>query len=336
VLATWHRLLLFDSELSSRARTRTLRFRASASAFYNPPTMPNLNGARTRYARKIRRKAHLRSKLLVRAFAETPREDYLGPPPWKLITRKGYRVPRKSHPRRLYNDLLVGIIPERLLNNGLPSALAMWFDALDLKRNERVVHVGCGTGYYTAILANVVGPRGHVRAFEIDDELAQRAVRNLAHLRNVEVIHGDGSTLDPGPADAIFVNAGANYPAPVWLDSLPVNGRLMFPLITTHKVLHPLISPWGRRRYPPSFSAGMAGMMMLITREPSRLSVRAVSSVGIFPCIGAIEREADKRAAAALTRTDYDSLSTLRRDPHEQADSCWLHGPGFCFSTIVL
>lgn len=296
--------------------------------------MPNLTGARNRYARKIRRKAHLRSKLLVRAFAETPREDYLGPPPWKLLSPKGYRSPHKSHPRRLYNDLLVGIIPERMLNNGLPSALAMWFDALDLKRNERVVHIGCGTGYYTAILASVVGPGGHVRAFEIDAELAPRAARNLAHLRHVEVIHGDGSALDPGPAEAIFVNAGANFPAPVWLDSLPINARLMFPLITTHRVLHPLINPWRSRR-PRFFRGGMGGLMMLITREPSRLSVRAISSVGIFPCIGTIEREADQRAAAALARTDYDSLSSLRRDSHPQDDSCWLHGPDFCFSTTT-
>ncbi len=115
------------------------------------------------------------AKLLVSAFAETPREHYLGPPPWKLLTLKRHRSPRKSHPRHLYQDVLVGILPERLLNNGQPSGLAMWFDALNLERNERVVHIGCGTGYYTAILANVVGPGGHVRAFEIDAELAPRA-----------------------------------------------------------------------------------------------------------------------------------------------------------------
>jgi protein-L-isoaspartate(D-aspartate) O-methyltransferase len=174
-----------------------------------------------------------------------------------------------------------------------------------------------------------------VRAFEIDAELAPRATRNLAHLRHVEVIHGDGSTLDPGPADAIFVNAGANFPAPIWLDALPVNGRLLFPLITTHIVMHPLVNPWRSRRDPRSFSFGMGGMMMLITRETSHLSVRAISSVGIFPCIGASEREADKRAAASLTRADYDSLSSLRRDSHPQDDSCWLHGTGFCFSTTI-
>src|ERR1017187_1643606 len=294
---------------------------------------PNLNGARRRYARKIRRKAHLHSKLLVSAFAETPREHYLGPPPWKLLTPKGYRSPRKSHPRHLYDDVQVGILPERGLNNGQPSGLAMWFDALNLKRNERVVHIGCGTGYYTAILANVVGPGGHVRAFEIDAELAPRAASNLAHLRQVEVIHGDGSVLDPGPADAIFVNAGANYPAPIWLDAIPVKGRLMFPLISTLTVRHPAVVPWRARCYPRFSSFGLGGMMLLVMREPSHLSVHVVSSVGIFPCIGAIEREADKRAAASLQRPDYDSITSLRRDSHDQDDSCWLHGEGFCFST---
>jgi protein-L-isoaspartate(D-aspartate) O-methyltransferase len=297
--------------------------------------MLNLNGARKRYARKLRRKSHLRSKLLIRALAETSREHYLGPPPWQILTPKGYRSPRKSHPRYLYENVLVGILPKRFLNNGQPSGLAIWFEALGLKRNERIVHIGCGTGYYTAILASIVGPGGHVRAFEIDDELAPRAAKNLSHLRHVEVIHGDGSALDPGHADAIFVNAGANYPVPIWLDAIAVKGRLLFPLITTMNIRHPAVSPWRARYYPPFVSFGLGGMMMLITRETSHLSVKVVSSVGIFPCIGAIEREADQRAAASLARTDYDSITSLRRDSHLKDDPCWLHGDGFCFSKVL-
>ncbi|MGO9607948.1 MAG: hypothetical protein ACLQAT_31865 [Candidatus Binataceae bacterium] len=98
--------------------------------------MPNLAGARRRYARKLRRKAHLRSRLLVRAFAEVPREHFLGPGPWKILDlRRGarrrirnhrtprtfldfYRTTPDSRPRHLYDDVLVGIFPERMLNNG--------------------------------------------------------------------------------------------------------------------------------------------------------------------------------------------------------------------------
>jgi protein-L-isoaspartate(D-aspartate) O-methyltransferase len=38
------------------------------------------------------------------------------------------------------------------INNGQPSALAYWIEALDLKAGDRVYHLGCGVGYYTAII----------------------------------------------------------------------------------------------------------------------------------------------------------------------------------------
>ena len=121
--------------------------------------MPNLKGVRRKYARKLRRKTHLKSRLLVRAVAEVPRENFLGPGPWKIFRTLWKGSPRRlwwrpgrslyvttpdCDPRRLYHDVLVGIIPERLLNNGMPSGLARWFDALKLKRGDRVMHIGCG------------------------------------------------------------------------------------------------------------------------------------------------------------------------------------------------
>jgi protein-L-isoaspartate(D-aspartate) O-methyltransferase len=68
--------------------------------------------------------------------------------------------------------------------------------------------VGAGTGYYSAILAELVGPEGRVLAFEIDAELAERAADNLEPWPQAEVVAGDGALLDPGPADVIVVNAG--------------------------------------------------------------------------------------------------------------------------------
>ena len=57
---------------------------------------------------------------------------------------------------------------------------ASLFDQLELKRGERVIHVGAGAGYYSAILAAIVGPAGRVIALEIDNGLARRASENLA------------------------------------------------------------------------------------------------------------------------------------------------------------
>ncbi len=98
-------------------------------------SMPNLSGAPRRYARKIRREAGMRSKRLVRAFAEVPREKFLGPGPWQLLIpnyrKTGYVGTPNAHPRHLYDDVLVGILPQRFLNNGHPASLASWLDWLD-------------------------------------------------------------------------------------------------------------------------------------------------------------------------------------------------------------
>jgi protein-L-isoaspartate(D-aspartate) O-methyltransferase len=52
----------------------------------------------------------------------------------------------------LYDDVAVGIIPERSLNNGQPSLLAWQIANAAPKADEHVVHVGAGVGYYPAIL----------------------------------------------------------------------------------------------------------------------------------------------------------------------------------------
>jgi protein-L-isoaspartate(D-aspartate) O-methyltransferase len=296
----------------------------------------NLRGVRARYARKLQRKGNLRSELLIRAFAETPREHYLGPGPWPILKKDGYHTSRMAHPRVLYDDVLVGIIPERWFNNGQPSGLARWFDALELKRNEHVVHIGCGTGYYTAILAHVVGTKGKVRAFEIQPELAERAKRNLAHLYQVEVTPGDGSKADPGPADAIFVNAGANFPVKLWLDALRERGRLLFPLITSQVIKHPQFGRFGDAWKPVgSRYFAFGGLMLLVRRGEPQFSAKVVSSVKIFPCFGAIDKDADRRAALALLRSDYAAIHSRRRDEHEVAPSCWLHTGSACISTAI-
>lgn len=288
--------------------------------------------------------------MLVRAFAEVPREHYLGPGPWKVLTSRkrglrwrgntfGYRLTPNTHPRYIYDDILVGIFPERLLNNGLPSALALWFDNLELKRGERVVHIGCGTGYYSAILAHVVGPVGHVTAVEIDDELALRAKANLSPLSDVEIVHGDGSAFDFSEADAVFVNAGATHVPLRWIDSLRAGARLMFPLITTHEVSMPTV--FSRvdgqiRTRAITWRTRLAGVMLRVWRGESGYAVAPVSAVGIFPCIGLIEREADSAVARALTAGGYESIRSLRRDDHDPDQSCWLHNKDLCLSRLEL
>ncbi len=129
-----------------------------------------LDDCRLFYADEIRIAARLDSAALVAAFASVPREKFMGPGPWQIaspdmasmasmgLTGEAYLT--TDDPRDLYHNVLVALDPDRHLNNGQPSALARWIDALELRAGDRVYHLGCGVGYYTAIMAEVVGPGG--------------------------------------------------------------------------------------------------------------------------------------------------------------------------------
>ncbi len=273
--------------------------------------------ARREYADELRQTAQLSSEALVRAFARVPREHYLGPGPWQILSPTSRDRGSSSDPRDLYRDVLVSIDKKRGLNNGQPSGLAMWFDALELRRGERVYHVGAGVGYYTAILANVVGLRGSVIGVEIDRELAGRAIRNLAEVANASVHHADGTRFDPGPVDAIFINAGATHVLPLWLDLLKPGGRLLLPMTLC--------------RQPHK----QMGVMLGVTREEKSYAARVESNVGIFPCAGATDEGEDSILRAALDQlAEYrERIASLRRDPHPRDASCWIHGRDTCVST---
>jgi len=115
---------------------------------------------------------------------------------------------------------VIGILPEHNLNNGQPSLHAALIVAAAPQPGEHVVHVGAGVGYYTTILAELIGAEGRVTAIEFDAELAARAMANLAQAPRVRVVHGDGTRVLFEPADVIYVNAGATRPADIWLDRL--------------------------------------------------------------------------------------------------------------------
>jgi protein-L-isoaspartate(D-aspartate) O-methyltransferase len=152
----------------------------------------DLNLSRQYYAEELRAVADLQSESLVRAFAKVPREHFLGAGPWRVFSPGSETdwSTRDGDPRHLYHNLLVVIDAQRHLNNGYPSFLAFLIDKLRLQLGEHVVHIGCGTGYYTAIMADVVGFQGHVTAMEIDPGLAARAHSNLSCLPHVEVFGG--------------------------------------------------------------------------------------------------------------------------------------------------
>jgi protein-L-isoaspartate O-methyltransferase len=147
---------------------------------------------RQRYAEEIRTNTHLTSPDLLKAFAAVPREDFVGSGPWKVLSRvpgqMQSQVADVTDPAELYRDVAILLDPSRSLTNGNPGTLAPWVDALNLSAGKSVFHLGCATGYYTAIMAEMVGPKGRITAVEIDPALAAQARANLSRYSNVEVV----------------------------------------------------------------------------------------------------------------------------------------------------
>jgi protein-L-isoaspartate(D-aspartate) O-methyltransferase len=280
------------------------------------------------YADEIRFVANLESPALVDAFARVPREKFIGPGPWQVGSAevrglaaagmgRAVYVP-VDDARHLYHNVVVVLDAARDINNGQPSALAHWINGLQLQTGNRVYHLGCGVGYYTAIMAEVVGSKGSVVASEIDPELAARARENLSAYANVEVHAVDGGEFDPGDCDAMLINAGVTHPHPLWLDRLREGGRLVLPItLATSETLG-------------------AGLMIKIVRRPNGFSAHGVTPVGIYSCKSVRDPELEPLLREALVTQKLFRVRSFRRDEHEQQDTCFIHGKGVCFSGAEL
>jgi protein-L-isoaspartate(D-aspartate) O-methyltransferase len=191
--------------------------------------------ARQSYAAELRFTARVRSSAVVDAFATVPREQFVGPGPWRIkspMDLAEYWTTEDDNPSHVYHDVLIALDESRGINNGQPSLWAYLFDRLELVPGERVLHLGCGTGYYSAIIAELIGSTGRVTAVEIDQTPAQKAQAALADWPQVRVIHADGAGSSFEPVDAIVASAGVTHPLPSWLDALRPGGRLLFPMTT--------------------------------------------------------------------------------------------------------
>jgi protein-L-isoaspartate(D-aspartate) O-methyltransferase len=280
----------------------------------------SIEEARRCYAEELRFTAKLGSRAVVEAFATVPRERFFGPGPWRVLSPMAmpeYWTTEDAHPRHLYHDVLIAIDEKRRLNNGQPSLWARMYDQLELSRGDHVVHVGAGTGYYSGILAEIVGSAGRVTAIEVDPILSARAKENLAAVwPQATVVAADGFLFQTDrPADAIVVNAGVTHFSPVWLDALAAeNGRLLVPLTNAER--------WGG--------------FLIITRRPGdscRFAARFAGRVAIIPCIGGRDPAAEDKLTSALARGDFTAIQSLRLAPEEPDHTCWLAGEGWWLST---
>ena len=160
---------------------------------------------------------NISSETVIRAMEQVPRERF---------------VPQDSR-HMAYLDLPLSIGEGQTISQ--PYIVAMMTEAMELSGGDRVLKIGTGSGYQTAILSALT-PRGRVVTMERVPALMQQARQRLEELgyRNVEVQLAGSSLGCPskGPYDAIIVTAAAPRLPKSLISQLAIGGRLVIPVGT--------------------------------------------------------------------------------------------------------
>jgi protein-L-isoaspartate(D-aspartate) O-methyltransferase len=153
----------------------------------------------------------VRDERLLSAIAEIPRAAFVPP----------------EMEGAAYRDAPIPIPRDQVTTQ--PSLIAQMVEALELKGNEKVLEVGTGYGWQTALLARLAGM---VWSIERWSDLVATARANLEATENVGVVLGDGSKglPDEAPFDAIIVAAAFTSVPPPLADQVAEGGRLVQPI----------------------------------------------------------------------------------------------------------
>ena len=301
--------------LAQAIRLRTNEKAAPQPTVTAPPlhfTASELSAVRRAYARQIGLMAGVIDPSVEAAFAAVERENFMGRGPWSIMSilwGTSMTTP-DANPAHLYTDNVVSLIPSKRLNNGQPSLYYRLFAEAQVHEGAHIVHVGAGTGYYSAVLAQLTGLTGRMTAIEYEEDLAAKAGANLQHLPHVEVIHGDATQVPFAPADLILISAGASRPVDHWLDSLKDDGQLVLPMTPDQ---------------------GM-GAIFGIRRRGERYFASAVSPVMIYPCASARDPVSAAALAEALKRGGERGVTRLYRGKSLPQENCWLRGDNWCLA----
>jgi protein-L-isoaspartate(D-aspartate) O-methyltransferase len=284
--------------------------------------MNDLRSQRRFYAEEIEATENLASPALVEALATVERERFLRPGPWLVRGEGDFLGPPRhtpdAHPRRVFHNVSIAIDPVRQLFNAGPGIVAREIDALALEPGHRVLHIGCGLGYYSAVMAHIVGPAGRVISVEVDEVLAQEAARNLAAFPWVEVRRGNGTEPLEESLNAIVLSAGVTHPRDAWLDALVTGGRLVLPLTAT---------------MPQMGTLGKGPIVLATKISEQRFDVRnLVPVVACYSAIGLRDESLNQALGKALMRGPFVAPKRLRRDLHAAGPQCWLHASTLCFT----
>ncbi|WP_291167862.1 methyltransferase domain-containing protein [Hyphomicrobium sp.] len=262
------------------------------------------------------------NKRLEDAFAHVPREKFLGRGRWHILTPWSLQnYANNGDPALVYQDVVIALDEERGVNNGSPSLHARWLDEVAAGPGDRVAHIGAGTGYYSAIISEIVGPEGHVIAVEYDADCAARARENLSERRNVDVVHANGCDWPKDEVDIVYVNFAIPRPADPWIENLKPGGRLIFPL--------------GVPSTTRSHGRSLNGVTIMVTRledgyaASSSYPVSFVFAEGLTP---EPSEEEIRNLYRSLKRGGWEGVKSLVWKQAADSAECWYVGSDWALS----
>ncbi len=189
------------------------------------------------------------------------------------------KVPRHLFVRPIdrnfaYSDHALLIEEEQTISQ--PYIVALMTQHLGVKKGDKVLEVGTGSGYQAAVLAHLAD---QVYSIEIKEALAKRSskiLKDLNHI-NVNVKVGDGylGWEEHAPFDAIIVTCAANRIPPPLLEQLKEGGRLVIPLEST----------------------SYYQILTLVTKKNGKPVVKRITEVRFVPMTGKIKKKKNERPA---------------------------------------
>jgi len=147
---------------------------------------------------------------------------------FKKVKRENFIL--KQYEKQAYEDIPLPIGFNATISQ--PTTVMIMTQALNIKKGNKILEIGTGSGYQAAILSILVGIKGKIISTEFIPELTEFAKQNLKDYKNIKVIHTDGSKgyKEQAPYDAIIITAAIPELPQTIIDQLKDGGRLVAPV----------------------------------------------------------------------------------------------------------
>jgi protein-L-isoaspartate(D-aspartate) O-methyltransferase len=176
-----------------------------------------MNEERKKLVDKLSIYGYLKTEEVKNAMLKVPREEFIPP----------------ENREYAYIDQPLPIGEGQTIS--APHMVAMICETLQLEKGMKILEIGAGFGYNAAVVAELIGPEGHLFTTERIETLAKMAEKNLksaGYNKNVTVLHTDGTRgfKEEAPFDRIYATASApKVPEPL-KEQLKIGGRLLAPI----------------------------------------------------------------------------------------------------------